>query len=134
MKTVAGHRLQDAARMLNVGPRTLIQELRARGILDQHNLPYRHHVESGDFTISQRQHTLRGYHITRYYALTLVTGKGMTLLATIAQDIINGTRKATTPVRSRNHDATNQRATEGSAVTGANSPAGTHSHACAAGF
>lgn len=64
MKTVAGHRLQDAARMLNVGPRTLIQELRARGILDQHNLPYRHHVESGDFTISQRQHTLRGYHIT----------------------------------------------------------------------
>lgn len=94
MKSVAGIRLGDAAKALEVGSRTLISELRARNILDANNLPLRAHVESGDFLVDQRQHTLRGYHITRYYPITLVTGKGMTLLAEIVREIRTGNTKS----------------------------------------
>ena len=93
MKTVAGMKLTDAAKALQISFRALIQELRARNILDENNLPYRNQ-NTGDFVVEQRQHQLRGYHITRHYYITLVTGQGMTLLAEIVRDIRNGNKKA----------------------------------------
>jgi len=41
----------EAARMLNMGPKSLFRTLRDNRILDANNLPYRHYVDAGYFRV-----------------------------------------------------------------------------------
>ena len=43
--------IQKAARLLNVGPRSLFRHLREQHILDDQNLPYRRYCSAGYFKV-----------------------------------------------------------------------------------
>ncbi len=87
MQTVHAIEIGLAAKQLGIGSTTLFRELRQRGILSDKNIPVRHYVECGDFVLQQRMFHLRGTLIKRYYPITLVTARGLSLLDQIAQDI-----------------------------------------------
>ena len=89
--------LSKAAELVGVGSVTLFRELRARNVLDGKNLPQQEYVDRGFFTISMRQHYLRGTLIKRYYAVTMITPAGMAFLSEIARDIRHGRTKVAAP-------------------------------------
>lgn len=72
--------LHEAARMLNLGPQKLYRALRARKVLNNHNLPYRCYVERGLFTseVKQYEHPTLG---SKLYATPHVTDEGIKWLA-----------------------------------------------------
>jgi phage antirepressor YoqD-like protein len=81
--------LDDAARVIGAGPRALRHELRERGILDDKNIARRQWVQQGCFRVEARAYQLPGTRIQRHYAVTLVTGSGLSLLSEIAEQMRN---------------------------------------------
>lgn len=75
-----GTPLKDVARMLNQGPQKFYEELRAKKILDNRNLPYRRYVTQGLLGSELKKYT----HPTmgdQLYATPFATAKGIEWLA-----------------------------------------------------
>ncbi|GAA3555985.1 phage antirepressor KilAC domain-containing protein [Marinobacter xestospongiae] len=71
--------LSDAAKLLNLGPRKMIQALKARKILDRNRLPNWRYTQRGYFRVSTKSfnHPTRGL---QHSAKTLVTPAGLEFL------------------------------------------------------
>ena len=69
------HTMQEAADICGTGRNTLFRHLRARGHLQQNNLPYRRHIERGLFVVRERPFTAQGTE--HLYAQVYVTAKGL---------------------------------------------------------
>lgn len=71
--------LSEAARVLNLGPRKMIQALKARKILDAQRLPNWRYTQRGYFQVETKSftHPVRGL---QHSAKTLVTPQGVEFL------------------------------------------------------
>lgn len=71
--------LQEAARVLNLGPRKMIRAMKQRGIIDQHRLPNWRYTQRGLFRVETKSfnHPVRGL---QHSAKTLVTPAGLEFL------------------------------------------------------
>lgn len=74
--------LEQAAQQLNLTRRDLTQLLRRQGVLDARNIPQGRYAGQGFFVVPQRQYRHPRHGIT-YYRKTLVTEKGLSLLARV---------------------------------------------------
>ena len=103
--------LSQAAKLLDYGPNKLRALLRQRDVLDANNLPRRDYVQSGDFKVAIREH-VGAYDIRHQYAITLVSGRGLTLLRQLIDEHTpehtanTRQRQAPTPLRRRDRRAT----------------------------
>ncbi len=73
--------MDEAAQLLNIGPRKLREVLRARHILQSDNQPHAKFIRDKLFTSSMRAFQ-RG-PVTRYYTVTKVTALGLAKLREI---------------------------------------------------
>ncbi|MBB5321185.1 phage antirepressor KilAC domain-containing protein [Marinobacter oulmenensis] len=71
--------LQEAAKVLNLGPRKMIRALKQRGILDNQRLPNWRYAKRGFFQVQTKSfnHPVRGL---QHSAKTLVTPAGLDFL------------------------------------------------------
>ncbi|MCX8016938.1 MAG: phage antirepressor KilAC domain-containing protein [Rhodocyclaceae bacterium] len=73
------HTIQEAAKVLGIGPNRLFRCLRDEGLLMDNNLPYQQYIDAGYFRVVEKQyHDQRGE--SHIYTRTLVTGKGLTYI------------------------------------------------------
>jgi phage antirepressor YoqD-like protein len=87
--------LQQAARLLNVGTRSLFEQLRREHILDENNLPYGRYTAAGYFQVRTTYYTNgTGDHAR---GRTLVTVKGLQWLE---QKLTSGRRGHDEPYQS----------------------------------
>lgn len=70
------HTIQEAAKVLNLGPHRLFQTLRRIGMLMGNNVPYQRYIDAGYFRVVYR-HFINEDGMTNTYTRTLVTGKGL---------------------------------------------------------
>lgn len=71
--------LQEAAKVLNLGPRKMIRAMKERGIIDKQRLPNWRYTQRGLFRVETKQfnHPVRGL---QHSAKTLVTPAGLEFL------------------------------------------------------
>lgn len=77
--------IQDAAKVLGIGPAKFFEWLRRAGILMPNNLPYQCHIDAGYFKVIQCSWTDKKDE-KRLYARAMVTGKGMAYLQKCCQN------------------------------------------------
>ncbi|HBX36244.1 MAG TPA: hypothetical protein DEG76_02595, partial [Pseudohongiella sp.] len=79
-------KINAAAKILNAKPTRLRQKMRARGIVDKNNLPRHDLVERGLFEVKTGQFVKGRTGIRQNYAVTLVTGSGLTFLSALMEE------------------------------------------------
>jgi len=76
--------IQDAAKMIGIGPKKLFAFLREQKVLDKSNLPYQRYIDQGYLKVQlgHWNHVTVG---TRFYGRTEVTANGIEWLSKLIE-------------------------------------------------
>ena len=89
-KAINAQTIQEAAKVMDIGPNILFAFLRDQKLLMKSNLPYQQYIDAGYFRVVERErkHPNTGEVIT--YPRTLITGKGLVYVQKRWADLYGG--------------------------------------------
>lgn len=73
-------KINEAAKMLELRPKSVWRTLRQRQIITRKNLPAPEFIQRGLFTVETRQYLKKGTNVKKQYAITLVTSNGLAFI------------------------------------------------------
>jgi len=88
-RTIHGLSLAAAAKQIGTTRHRLLQVLKSRGLFHSNNLPRSELIQAGLFVVQTRAYHNRVSGISKQYAVTLVTGHGLSWL----QDVMTNEQR-----------------------------------------